>query len=885
MLNHNYIGTEHILLGLIHEGEGVAAKALESMGISLEDVRREVEEIIGHGSQPHTGHIPFTPRAKKVLELSLREGLQMGHKYIGTEFLLLGLIREGEGVAAQVLIKLGADLPRVRQQVIQLLSGYEGGNGENDGQSQGGPVGAGAGVGSGGRTAPSGSGERSNSLVLDQFGRNLTQAAKDGKLDPVVGRESEVERIMQVLSRRTKNNPVLIGEPGVGKTAVVEGLALDIVNGKVPETLKDKQLYSLDLGSLVAGSRYRGDFEERLKKVLKEINQRGDIILFIDEIHTLVGAGAAEGAIDAASLLKPKLARGELQTIGATTLDEYRKHIEKDAALERRFQPVKVDEPSLDDTILILKGLRDKYEAHHRVSYTDEALKAAASLSDRYINDRFLPDKAVDLLDEAGARMRIKRMTAPEGLREVDERIAQVRKEKETAIDAQDFEKAAGLRDQERKLGEERAEKEKQWRSGDLEEIAEVGEDQIAEVLAHWTGIPVLKLTEKESSRLLHMEEELHKRIIGQDDAVKAVSRAIRRTRAGLKDPRRPSGSFIFAGPSGVGKTELSKSLANFLFGSDDDLIQIDMGEFHDRFTASRLFGAPPGYVGYEEGGQLTEKVRRKPFSVVLFDEIEKAHKEIYNTLLQVLEDGRLADGQGRIVDFKNTVLIFTSNLGTQDISKAVGLGFTGSSENDSDAQYERMKNKVNDELKKHFRPEFLNRIDEIVVFHQLTQEQIVEMVELLIGRVEKQLAERDMGIELTQKAKDLLAKRGFDPVLGARPLRRTIQREIEDQLSEKILFGEIGAGEIITVDVENWDGESKDNSKATFTFTPRPRPLPEGTFEDDLADAEVRENEEETTAADSTDTPDILSSDVLPESNDDDGEGNPPAAGAGQPL
>ncbi|HAT1170072.1 ATP-dependent Clp protease ATP-binding subunit [Corynebacterium striatum] len=883
MLNHNYIGTEHILLGLIHEGEGVAAKALESMGISLEDVRREVEEIIGHGSQPHTGHIPFTPRAKKVLELSLREGLQMGHKYIGTEFLLLGLIREGEGVAAQVLIKLGADLPRVRQQVIQLLSGYEGGNGENDGQSQGGPVGAGAGAGAGlgGRTAPSGAGERSNSLVLDQFGRNLTQAAKDGKLDPVVGRDSEIERIMQVLSRRTKNNPVLIGEPGVGKTAVVEGLALDIVNGKVPETLKDKQLYSLDLGSLVAGSRYRGDFEERLKKVLKEINQRGDIILFIDEIHTLVGAGAAEGAIDAASLLKPKLARGELQTIGATTLDEYRKHIEKDAALERRFQPVKVDEPSLDDTILILKGLRDKYEAHHRVSYTDEALKAAASLSDRYINDRFLPDKAVDLLDEAGARMRIKRMTAPEGLREVDDRIAEVRREKEAAIDAQDFEKAAGLRDKERKLGEERAEKEKQWRSGDLEEIAEVGEEQIAEVLAHWTGIPVLKLTEKESSRLLHMEDELHKRIIGQDEAVKAVSRAIRRTRAGLKDPRRPSGSFIFAGPSGVGKTELSKSLANFLFGSDDDLIQIDMGEFHDRFTASRLFGAPPGYVGYEEGGQLTEKVRRKPFSVVLFDEIEKAHKEIYNTLLQVLEDGRLTDGQGRIVDFKNTVLIFTSNLGTQDISKAVGLGFSGSSETDSDAQYERMKNKVNDELKKHFRPEFLNRIDEIVVFHQLTQEQIVEMVELLIGRVEKQLAERDMGIELTQKAKDLLAKRGFDPVLGARPLRRTIQREIEDQLSEKILFGEIGAGEIITVDVENWDGESKDNASATFTFSPRPRPLPEGTFEEELEDAEVREADEEL-VAEQNDSPDSITSDVLPDPTDDD---NPPAAGAGQPI
>lgn len=937
MLNHNYIGTEHILLGLIHEGEGVAAKALESMGISLEDVRREVEEIIGQGSQPHTGHIPFTPRAKKVLELSLREGLQMGHKYIGTEFLLLGLIREGDGVAAQVLTKLGADLPRVRQQVIQLLSGYEGGQQEGGGDSNQapGPIGAGAGsgAGAGGRGGSGGSGERSNSLVLDQFGRNLTQAAKDGKLDPVVGRESEVERIMQVLSRRTKNNPVLIGEPGVGKTAVVEGLALDIVNGKVPETLKDKQLYSLDLGSLVAGSRYRGDFEERLKKVLKEINQRGDIILFIDEIHTLVGAGAAEGAIDAASLLKPKLARGELQTIGATTLDEYRKHIEKDAALERRFQPVQVDEPSLDDTFLILKGLRDKYEAHHRVSYTDEALHAAAQLADRYINDRFLPDKAVDLLDEAGARMRIKRMTAPKGLREVDDRIAEVRWEKEAAIDAQDFEKAASLRDDERKLGEERSEKEKQWRSGDLEEIAEVGEDQIAEVLAHWTGIPVLKLTEKESSRLLNMEEELHKRIIGQDEAVKSVSRAIRRTRAGLKDPRRPSGSFIFAGPSGVGKTELSKSLANFLFGSDDDLIQIDMGEFHDRFTASRLFGAPPGYVGYEEGGQLTEKVRRKPFSVVLFDEIEKAHKEIYNTLLQVLEDGRLTDGQGRVVDFKNTVLIFTSNLGTQDISKPVGLGFTGASENDSDAQYERMKAKVNDELKKHFRPEFLNRIDDVVVFHQLTREQIVQMVNLLIDRVGTQLEERDMGIELTDKAQNLLAQRGFDPVLGARPLRRTIQRDIEDQLSEKILFGEIGAGEIISVDVEGWDGESKDDSGATFTFTPRPKPLPDDIDEPSLADASVRDNDPSEDAADGSDSgsdsdgdngdgngnggpegddpkdggpkdggsgsgndgidtngePDVISPDVPSEkpglgNSDDDGK-NPPPAGAGQPM
>ncbi|AIT61838.1 ATP-dependent Clp protease ATP-binding subunit [Corynebacterium doosanense] len=900
MLNHNYIGTEHILLGLIHEGEGVAAKALESMGINLDDVRGEVEEIIGRGTQPHTGHIPFTPRAKKVLELALREGLQMGHKYIGTEFLLLGLIREGEGVAAQVLIKLGADLPRVRQQVIQLLSGYEGGQGQNPeggnagggaGASAGGPVGAGAGAGRGG---PQGQGgDRSNSLVLDQFGRNLTQAAKEGKLDPVVGREKEIERIMQVLSRRTKNNPVLIGEPGVGKTAVVEGLAVDIVNGRVPETLKDKQVYSLDLGSLIAGSRYRGDFEERLKKVLKEINQRGDIILFIDEIHNLVGAGAAEGAIDAASLLKPKLARGELQTIGATTLDEYRKHIEKDAALERRFQPVQVDEPSLEDTITILKGLRDRYEAHHRVSYTDSALAAAASLSSRYINDRFLPDKAVDLIDEAGARMRIKRMTAPDSVREVDERIAEVRREKEAAIDNQDFEKAAGLRDTERKLGEERAEKEQQWRSGELEDIAEVDDEQIAEVLGNWTGIPVFKLTEKESSRLLNMEEELHKRIIGQEDAVKAVSRAIRRTRAGLKDPKRPSGSFIFAGPSGVGKTELSKALAEFLFGEEDALIQIDMGEFHDRFTASRLFGAPPGYVGYEEGGQLTEKVRRKPFSVVLFDEIEKAHKEIYNTLLQVLEEGRLTDGQGRVVDFKNTVLIFTSNLGTSDISKAVGLGFSGSSATDADAQYERMKNKVNDELKKHFRPEFLNRIDDIVVFKQLDREDIVKMVDLLIARTSKALGEQDMDIELTDKAKNLLAQRGFDPVLGARPLRRTIQREIEDVMSEKILYGELGAGEIITVDVENWDGESKATDEAKLTFTPRPKPLPEGTFSETSPEAAETVRDIEPSAGPDTVTPDVPTTsgtdgavDQDPRSSRDwdDWDDEGPAAGGAQP-
>ncbi|KAA0022043.1 ATP-dependent Clp protease ATP-binding subunit [Antrihabitans cavernicola] len=816
MLNHNYIGTEHILLGLIHEGEGVAAKSLESLGISLEGVRSQVEEIIGQGQQAPSGHIPFTPRAKKVLELSLREALQLGHNYIGTEHILLGLIREGEGVAAQVLVKLGADLNRVRQQVIQLLSGYQGKEPSESGSGRGGEAGT-----------------PSTSLVLDQFGRNLTQAALEGKLDPVIGRAKEIERVMQVLSRRTKNNPVLIGEPGVGKTAVVEGLAQAIVNGEVPETLKDKQLYTLDLGSLVAGSRYRGDFEERLKKVLKEINTRGDIILFIDELHTLVGAGAAEGAIDAASILKPKLARGELQTIGATTLDEYRKYIEKDAALERRFQPVQVGEPTVEHTIDILKGLRDRYEAHHRVSITDSALVAAATLADRYINDRFLPDKAIDLIDEAGARMRIRRMTAPPDLREFDDKIADARREKESAIDAQDFEKAANLRDKEKTLVAQRAEREKQWRSGDLDVIAEVDDEQIAEVLANWTGIPVFKLTEEETTRLLRMEDELHKRIIGQEEAVKAVAKAIRRTRAGLKDPKRPSGSFIFAGPSGVGKTELSKALANFLFGDDDALIQIDMGEFHDRFTASRLFGAPPGYVGYEEGGQLTEKVRRKPFSVVLFDEIEKAHQEIYNTLLQVLEDGRLTDGQGRTVDFKNTVLIFTSNLGTSDISKAVGLGFAQS--NVEGSNYERMKMKVNDELKKHFRPEFLNRIDDIVVFHQLTTDQIVQMVDLMIARVGRQLAAKDMVMELTDKAKSLLAKRGFDPVLGARPLRRTIQREIEDQLSEKILFNELTPGQIVFVDVDNWDGEGQ-GEDAKFTFRGEQKPVhvpdsPEGVL------------------------------------------------------
>ena len=791
MLNHNYIGTEHILLGLIHEGEGVAAKALESLGISLEGVRAQVEEIIGQGQQAPSGHIPFTPRAKKVLELSLREALQLGHNYIGTEHILLGLIREGEGVAAQVLVKLGADLNRVRQQVIQLLSGYQG----KEAVQTGGPA----------------EGTPSTSLVLDQFGRNLTQAAREGKLDPVIGREKEIERVMQVLSRRTKNNPVLIGEPGVGKTAVVEGLAQAIYKNDVPETLKDKQLYSLDLGALVAGSRYRGDFEERLKKVLKEIKTRGDIILFIDEIHTLVGAGAAEGAIDAASILKPMLARGELQTIGATTLDEYRKHVEKDAALERRFQPIQVKEPSVAHTIEILKGLRDRYETHHRVSITDGALSAAANMADRYISDRFLPDKAIDLIDEAGSRLRIKRMTAPAELREFDDKIANARKEKESAIDGQDFELAATLRDKEKTLIGEKQEAEKNWKATDLDKVTEVDEELIAQVLSASTGIPVFKLTEEETARLLRMEDELHNRVIGQDQAIKALSQAIRRTRAGLKDPRRPGGSFIFAGPSGVGKTELSRTLASFLFGDQDALIQLDMSEYSERHTASRLFGAPPGYVGYDEGGQLTEKVRRRPFSVVLFDEIEKAHPDIFNSLLQVLEDGRLTDSQGRTVDFKNTVIIMTTNLGTRDISKSLGLGFANA--DDDLTNYERMKGKVSDELKSHFRPEFLNRIDDIIVFHQLTKPQIIQIVDLMLKNLDDRLQAKDMGIELTPAAKDLLAERGYDPLLGARPLRRVIQREIEDALSERILFGELKAGEIIVVDVEG------EGAEAVFTF------------------------------------------------------------------
>ena len=797
-LKHNYIGTEHLLLGLISEGEGVAAKALETMGIKGEAVRASVIEIIGEGEKPVEGHIPFTPRAKRVFELSLREALQLGHNYIGTEHLLLGLLKEGEGVAAQVLTKQGADLAQVRQTVIQMLSGYQ--RGDDEGRES---VGAGVG-GSGGP-------ERSNSAILEQFGRNLTQAARENKLDPVIGRRVEMERVMQVLSRRTKNNPVLIGEPGVGKTAVVEGLAQAIVHGDVPETIKDKQIYSLDMGSLVAGSRYRGDFEERLKKVLKEIRTRGDIILFIDEIHTLVGAGAAEGSIDAAQMLKPMLARGELQTIGATTNDEYRKYIEKDAALERRFQPVKVEEPSVDETVEILKGLRDRYEAHHRVIITDAAIQAAAELADRYVSDRFLPDKAIDLVDEAGARLRIRRMTAPPELRELDEKIAEVRRNKEAAIDDQDFEKAASLRDEESKLSDERKAKEEAWKGGESDEIAEVGDQEIAEVLAMSTGIPVVRLTQTETAKLLKMEDELHKRVIGQDEAVKALAQSIRRTRSGLKDPNRPGGSFIFAGPTGVGKTELAKALAEFLFGDEDALIQLDMSEFSEKHTASRLFGAPPGYVGYDEGGQLTEKVRRKPFSVVLFDEVEKAHPDIFNSLLQILEEGRLTDSQGRKVDFKNTVIIMTTNLGTRDINKGVLTGFQTADNSTHD--YGRMKSKVAEELKQHFRPEFLNRVDDTIVFPPLTKPEIARIVDLMIAKLAKRMEAQDMRLQLTDEARELLADVGFDPVLGARPLRRAIQREIEDALSERILFGELQPGQVVTVGVT---GEGKER---TFTF------------------------------------------------------------------
>ena len=778
LLNHNYIGTEHILLGLIHEGEGVAAKALEALGINLEQVREQVQDIIGQGQQAPSGHIPFTPRAKKVLELSLREALQLGHSYIGTEHLLLGLIREGEGVAAQVLTKLGADTNKVRQQVIQLLSGYQGKEA----------------VSVGGETNP----QPKGSQILDQYGRNLTHAAADGKLDPVVGREREIERVMQILSRRTKNNPILIGEPGVGKTAVVEGLAQAIVSGNVPETLRGKQLYTLDMGSLIAGSRYRGDFEERLKKVTKEIRTRGDIITFIDEIHTLVGAGAAEGAIDAASILKPMLARGELQTIGATTLDEYRKHFEKDAALVRRFQSVQVAEPNPAMAINILKGLRDRYEAHHKVSITDGAIVAAVSMSDRYVTDRFLPDKAIDLIDEAGARMRLSFLSAPPELKEMEDKIAVVKAAKEQAIADQDFEAAASKRDEEKKLTAEKIRMEKEFRDGNVDKPGIVDEGLIAEVLAQATGIPVFKLGEDEGAKLIYMEQELHRRVIGQEAAIAALAKTIRRQRAGLKDPKRPSGSFIFAGPTGVGKTELAKGLAEFLFDDEDALIALDMSEYGEKHTVSRLFGAPPGFVGYDEGGQLTEKVRRKPFSVVLFDEIEKAHPDIFNSMLQILEEGRLTDGQGRVVDFKNTIIIMTTNLGTREITRGA-LGFTleGNAEND----YDQMRSRVNEELKKNFRPEFLNRVDEVIVFPQLNRAELLEIVDLFVKRLQLRLDDRDLKLTLTTSAKEKLIELGYDPSLGARPLRRVVQREIEDEISERILTGTISGAQDILVD------------------------------------------------------------------------------------
>ena len=788
LLNHNYIGTEHILLGLIHEGEGVAAKALESLNISLEQVREQVQEIIGQGQQAPSGHIPFTPRAKKVLELSLREALQLGHSYIGTEHLLLGLIREGEGVAAQVLTKLGADTNKVRQQVIQLLSGYQG----NETVS----VGA--------DTPPP---QQKGSQILDQYGKNLTQAAAEGKLDPVVGREREVERVMQILARRTKNNPILIGEPGVGKTAVVEGLAQAIVAGNVPEILRGKQLYTLDMGSLIAGSRYRGDFEERLKKVTKEIRTRGDIITFIDEIHTLVGAGAAEGAIDAASILKPMLARGELQTIGATTLDEFRKHFEKDAALVRRFQTVLVNEPSPALAINILKGLRDRYEKHHKVTITDEAVVAAVSMSDRYITDRQLPDKAIDLIDEAGARLKLSFLSAPPELKEAQDAVEEAKKSKEQAIADQDFELAAQKRDEEKKLNAEAKQKEQEFRDGNVDIEGVVDEGLIAEVLAQATGIPVFKLTEEEGAKLVFMEEELHKRVIGQEQAISALSKTIRRQRAGLKDPKRPSGSFIFAGPTGVGKTELAKALAEFLFEDEDALIALDMSEYGEKHTVSRLFGAPPGFVGYDEGGQLTEKVRRRPFSVVLFDEIEKAHPDIFNSLLQILEEGRLTDGQGRVVDFKNTIIIMTTNLGSREITRGA-LGFT--LEGDIQNDYQQMKARVNEELKQNFRPEFLNRVDEVIVFPQLTRDELIAIIDMFVKRLDERLDDRDLKLVLTTAAKEKLIDLGYEPSMGARPLRRVVQSEIEDQISERILNGEISYSSEILVD---FVGEE-------FTFT-----------------------------------------------------------------
>jgi ATP-dependent Clp protease ATP-binding subunit ClpC len=769
------VGTEHLLLGLIAEGEDIAARTLLSLGISIDQVRKEVERIIGRGDQPTEGSIGFTPRSKRVLELAFDEARRLGHTYLGTEHLLLGLIREGEGVAAQVLTNLGADLERVRNKLTSQLGGRS--------QSKGRETAA--------KRTP----------TLDQFGRDLTALAKEGNLDPVIGREKEIRRVIQILSRRTKNNPVLIGEPGVGKTAIAEGLALKINDNDVPETLIDKRVVTLDLGSLVAGSKFRGEFEERLKKVMEEIRQSGDVILFIDEMHTIIGAGAAEGAIDAANILKPALARGELQAIGATTLDEYQKHVEKDAALERRFQPVMVDEPSVEETVEILKGLRDRYEAHHRVKIKDEAIEAAARLSDRYISDRFLPDKAIDLMDEAGSKVRLSGLVAPPELKELEARIEEIRIEKEAAIKNEKFEEAAALRDDEQRLEEKLETLRSEWRSSQGRSHAVVTAQDIAEVVADWTGIPITDIAEEEAIRLLNLEDVLHRRVIGQEEAINAISQAVRRAHAGLKDPKRPIGSFIFLGPTGVGKTELAKALAEALFGDEDSIVRLDMSEYMERHAVARLIGAPPGYVGYDEGGQLTEQVRRKPYSIVLFDEIEKAHPEVFNILLQVLEDGRLTDSKGRVVDFRNTVVIMTSNVGAQQIHRDSGIGFRTVVDERSD--YEAMKGKVTEELKRTFRPEFLNRVDEIVVFHALNKVHIGQIVEIMAKDLRQQLKEMDITLLITDEAKELLANKGFDPDFGARPLRRAIQRYIENPLAEEILKGTFGEGGTITVDAK----------------------------------------------------------------------------------
>lgn len=770
-LGHSGVGTEHILLGLVREGDGIAAKSLTSLGLTGDKVQKEVEKIIGRGQGQSTG-MAYTPRAKKVIELSIDEARKLNHNYVGTEHILLGLIREGEGVAARVLANLGVSLNKARQHVLQLLGGDNSDNHQESTQSASTPT-------------------------LDSLARDLTQMARDGKLDPVIGRSKEIERVIQVLSRRTKNNPVLIGEPGVGKTAIAEGLAQQVVKNEIPETLRNKRVMVLDMGTVVAGTKYRGEFEDRLKKIMDEIRAAGNVILFIDELHTLIGAGGAEGAIDASNILKPALARGELQCIGATTLDEYRKHIEKDAALERRFQPITVDQPNVEDAISILNGLRDRYEAHHRVKISDEAVEAAVRLSDRYISDRFLPDKAIDLIDEAASRVRLRTHTQPPNLKELEEKLEDIRLEKESSVQSQEFEKAAALRDTEQKLREELESRKQEWHQTQITKESTVTANDIAEIVASWTGIPVQRMEEEEGQRLLNMEGILHGRVIGQEEAVKAVSRAIRRARAGLKDPKRPIGSFIFLGPTGVGKTELARALAEAMFGDENAMIRIDMSEYMERHTTSRLVGAPPGYVGYEEGGQLTEAVRRKPYSVVLLDEIEKAHPEVFNVLLQVLDDGRLTDAKGRTVDFRNTVIIMTSNVGAQTIRKGGALGFAAS----RDTDYIDMKDKVMDELKKQFRPEFLNRIDETIVFHPLSEEHIREIVSLLSEELRKRLKEFDMDFELSDEAKMFLAKEGYDPNYGARPLKRAIQRHIEDQLSESLLNGTIQKGDKVAID------------------------------------------------------------------------------------